>query len=66
MQVRELEKQLGVELVERRPNEVTFTDLGAEVARRAERLLAEARGVAKAEPDRQGLLAMVEHLAELR
>lgn len=43
MQVRELEKMLGVELVERRPNEVTFTDLGAEVARRAERLLAEAR-----------------------
>jgi DNA-binding SARP family transcriptional activator len=38
----------------------------AEDAPEAERLLAEARGVAKAEPDRQGLLAMVEHLAELR
>lgn len=38
----------------------------AEDAPEAERLLAEARAVANAEPDRQGLLAMVEHLAALR
>src|SRR5215203_2063821 len=43
MQVRELEKQLGAELVERRPGDVLLTDLGAEVARRGERILAGAR-----------------------
>jgi len=39
MQIRELEDQLGVELVERRPGEVALTDIGAEVARRAENVL---------------------------
>ena len=43
MQIRELEKDLGIELVERRPGEVILTDTGAEVARRAERVLAAAR-----------------------
>jgi LysR family hydrogen peroxide-inducible transcriptional activator len=43
MQIRELEKLLGVELVERRPGEVALTDVGAEVIRRGERLLAASR-----------------------
>lgn len=43
MQIRALEKFLGVELVERRPGEVVLTDIGAEVARRAGRALAESR-----------------------
>ena len=43
MQIRELEKDLGADLVERRPGEVMLTETGAEVARRAERVLAAAR-----------------------
>ena len=43
MQIRELEKDLGIELVERRPGEVILTETGAEVTRRAERVLAAAR-----------------------
>jgi LysR family transcriptional regulator, hydrogen peroxide-inducible genes activator len=43
MQIRELEKLLGIELVERRPGEVALTQIGAEVARRGDRMLAAAR-----------------------
>jgi LysR family transcriptional regulator, hydrogen peroxide-inducible genes activator len=43
MQIRELERDLGADLVERRPGEVILTETGAEVARRAERVLAAAR-----------------------
>jgi len=43
MQIRELEKDLGVDLVERRPGEVILTEVGSEVARRAEHVLAAAR-----------------------
>jgi LysR family hydrogen peroxide-inducible transcriptional activator len=43
MQIRELEKELAVELVERRPGEVMLTEIGAEVVRRAELLLAAER-----------------------
>jgi LysR family hydrogen peroxide-inducible transcriptional activator len=43
MQIRELERQLGVELIERRPHQVALTDIGAEVVARGERLLAGAR-----------------------
>ena len=46
MQIRDLEKDLGVDLVERRPGEVILTETGAEVARRAERVLAGARDLA--------------------
>jgi LysR family hydrogen peroxide-inducible transcriptional activator len=35
MQIQELEHFLGVELIERRPGSTTFTELGAEIARRA-------------------------------
>jgi LysR family hydrogen peroxide-inducible transcriptional activator len=40
MQIRELEREIGVELVERRPGEITLTETGLEVAQRAERILA--------------------------
>lgn len=43
MQIRELERAIGAELVERRPSEVALTGTGIEVARRAERILAATR-----------------------
>jgi LysR family hydrogen peroxide-inducible transcriptional activator len=43
MQVRELERELGADLVERRPGEITLTDTGTEVAERAEQILTAAR-----------------------
>jgi LysR family hydrogen peroxide-inducible transcriptional activator len=46
MQIQELEAELGVPLVERRRGEVAFTDIGHEVARRAERVLAATRDLA--------------------
>ena len=46
MQIQELEAELGVALVERRPGEVALTDVGLEVARRAERVLAATRDLA--------------------
>jgi LysR family transcriptional regulator, hydrogen peroxide-inducible genes activator len=46
MQIQELEAELGVPLVERRPGEATLTDVGVEVARRAERVLAATRDIA--------------------
>jgi len=46
MQIRELEKDLGVDLVERRPGEAMLTEVGGEVVRRAEHVLAAARDLA--------------------
>jgi len=43
MQVRELERELGAELVERRAGEVALTDTGLDVAQRAEAILTAAR-----------------------
>ena len=43
MQIRSLENQLDVELVERRLSEAALTEIGIEVARRGEQLLAAAR-----------------------
>jgi len=43
MQIRELEREIGADLVERRPNEICLTDTGLEVAERAERILAATR-----------------------
>jgi len=43
MQVRELEHEIGAELVERRAGEIAFTETGLEVARRAEHILAATR-----------------------
>ena len=42
MQIRELEREIGADLVERRPGEVALTATGSEVAERAERILAAA------------------------
>ena len=43
MQVRELEREIGADLVERRPGEIVLTDIGLEVAQRAEHILAATR-----------------------
>jgi len=43
MQIRDLEDDLGVKLVERRPGDVTLTEIGIEVARRGGHLLSGAR-----------------------
>ena len=43
MQIRELEREIGADLVERRPGEIVLTDIGIDVAQRAERILAATR-----------------------
>jgi LysR family hydrogen peroxide-inducible transcriptional activator len=43
MQVRELEREIGVDLVERRPGDIALTDTGLEVAERAEQILTATR-----------------------
>lgn len=43
MQIRELERILAAQLVERRPGEVVLTEIGREVAARGEQMLASAR-----------------------
>ena len=43
MQVRELEREIGAELVERRPGDIALTDTGLEVAERAEQILTATR-----------------------
>lgn len=43
MQVRELEREIGAELVERKPGAIALTETGQEVAQRAERILAATR-----------------------
>jgi LysR family hydrogen peroxide-inducible transcriptional activator len=43
MQIRELEKELAAQLVERRPGEVVLTEIGREVAARSDQLLVGAR-----------------------
>lgn len=46
MQVQELEKALGIQLLERRHKGVTLTECGREIARRAARVLADVRDLA--------------------
>lgn len=43
MQIRDLEMTLGVALVERRPGDVTLTEAGQEISRRADEVLAKSR-----------------------
>jgi len=43
MQIRDLERTLGVAVVERRPGDVMLTDVGREIARRAEDVLTASR-----------------------
>src|SRR3954451_9370192 len=45
MQIRELEQELDVTLVERRAGAVSLTEVGEEVTRRGERMLAAARAL---------------------
>lgn len=45
MQIREMEKFLGVDLVERRQGDIALTEIGQEVSRRAERLIAASRDI---------------------
>jgi len=56
MQIKDLEHELAVDLVERRPAEVVLTDIGAEVARRAERVLGLTRDIADFARHRSRLL----------
>jgi LysR family hydrogen peroxide-inducible transcriptional activator len=57
MQIKDLERELGVGLVERRPNDVTLTEIGKEVALRAERLLTGARDLVEFARHRTRVLA---------
>jgi LysR family hydrogen peroxide-inducible transcriptional activator len=43
MQIRDLEREIGADLVERRPGEIVLTDIGIEVAGRAEHILTATR-----------------------
>ncbi len=43
MQLKQLEREIGADLVERRPGEIVLTDIGMEVAERAEQILAASR-----------------------
>ena len=43
MQMKQLEREIGAALVERRPGEIALTDTGREVARRAEQILTATR-----------------------
>jgi LysR family hydrogen peroxide-inducible transcriptional activator len=46
MQIQEMERDLGVQLVERRPKGASLTDAGREIARRGDRVLKEVRDIA--------------------
>lgn len=56
MQVKELERELGVELVERRGNAIALTAAGEEIAMRAEAILDQVRGLAEYARQRHGIL----------
>ena len=43
MQIRELEREIGAELIERRPGHIGLTEIGEEVTRRAEHILTGSR-----------------------
>jgi len=57
MQIRDLERELGVELVERRPGDVALTDIGEEIARRGAQMLASARDLVDVARHRGRLLS---------
>jgi LysR family transcriptional regulator, hydrogen peroxide-inducible genes activator len=56
MQIRDLERTLGVALVERRPGDVMLTDIGREIARRGEDVLTASRDLVDFARHRSGLL----------
>jgi LysR family hydrogen peroxide-inducible transcriptional activator len=56
MQIKELERELGVELVERRGNAIAVTVAGQEIAARAEAILSQVRELSDYARQHQGLL----------
>src|ERR1700743_2395341 len=56
MQIRDLERTLGVAVVERRPGDVMLTEVGREIARRGENVLAASRDLVDFARHRSGLL----------
>jgi LysR family hydrogen peroxide-inducible transcriptional activator len=56
MQIRDLERTLGVAVVERRPGDVMLTDVGREIARRGEEVLTASRDLVEFARHRSGLL----------
>jgi LysR family hydrogen peroxide-inducible transcriptional activator len=56
MQIRDLERTLGVAVVERRPGDAMLTDVGREIARRAEDVLTASRDLVDFARHRSGLL----------
>jgi LysR family hydrogen peroxide-inducible transcriptional activator len=56
MQIRDLERTLGVKVVERRPGDAMLTDVGREIARRGEDVLAASRDLVDFARHRGGLL----------
>ncbi len=56
MQIRDLERTLSVVVVERRPGEVMLTEIGREIARRGEDVLAASRDLVDFARHRSGLL----------
>ena len=56
MQIRDLERTLGVAVVERRPGDVMLTDVGREIARRAEDVLTASRDLVDFARHRSGPL----------
>ena len=56
MQIRDLERTLGVAVVERRPGDVMLTEVGREIARRAEDVLTASRDLVDFARHRSGLL----------
>jgi LysR family transcriptional regulator, hydrogen peroxide-inducible genes activator len=56
MQIRDLERTLGVAVVERRPGDVMLTDVGREIAQRGEDVLTASRDLVDFARHRSGLL----------
>jgi LysR family hydrogen peroxide-inducible transcriptional activator len=56
MQIRDLERTLGVAVVERRPGDAMLTDVGREIARRGEDVLSASRDLVDFARHRSGLL----------
>jgi LysR family transcriptional regulator, hydrogen peroxide-inducible genes activator len=56
MQIRDLERTLGVAVVERRPGDVMLTDVGREIARRGDEVLTASRDLIDFARHRSGLL----------
>ena len=56
MQIRDLERTLGVAVVERRPGDVMLTDVGREIAQRGEEVLTASRDLVDFARQRSGLL----------